>query len=77
MGLSLGLDSLTAPGATGSYNSHFASKAATAAAALTQGGYDFVLLHVKAVDDTGHDRMLAMKVRGLPAGTGSLCWEGP
>jgi hypothetical protein len=28
----------------------------------TAGGYDFVLLHVKAVDDTGHDRMLSMKV---------------
>jgi 2,3-bisphosphoglycerate-independent phosphoglycerate mutase len=29
------------------------------------GRYNFVLLHVKAVDDTGHDRMAAMKVGGL------------
>lgn len=67
LGLCFGLDSLEAPGATGSYDSHFASKAATAAAALVSGGYDFVMLHVKAVDDTGHDRMLSMKVGCLAA----------
>jgi len=61
--MSLGIDSLDAPGATGSYDSDLASKAATACAALAAGGYEFALLHVKAVDDTGHDRMVAMKVR--------------
>ena len=35
-----------------------------AVGALVSGGYDFALLHVKAVDDTGHDRMAAMKVGG-------------
>ena len=115
--MSLGIDALDAPGATGSYDSDFASKAAVvrggmhacaahlawvlrhactplcctavawrqrlprsaavaagptprmhaapamqACEALISGGYDFALLHVKAVDDTGHDRMVAMKV---------------
>lgn len=62
--MSFDIVSLDAPGATGSYDSHFASKAAVAADALVNKGYDFALVHVKAVDDTGHDRMLAMKVRG-------------
>lgn len=57
------MPALHAPGATGSYDSHLASKAAVAAGALAGGGHDFVMVHVKAVDDTGHDRMLAMKVR--------------
>lgn len=60
--MSFDIVSLDAPGATGSYDSHFASKAAVAADALVNGGFDFCLVHVKAVDDTGHDRMLAMKV---------------
>jgi 2,3-bisphosphoglycerate-independent phosphoglycerate mutase len=65
LGLSFDIASLEAPGATGSYDSHFASKAAVATDALINGGYDFALVHVKAVDDTGHDRMLAMKVWSL------------
>jgi 2,3-bisphosphoglycerate-independent phosphoglycerate mutase len=60
--MSFDIEPLDAPGATGSYDSDFASKAAVACAALVSGGFDFALLHVKAVDDTGHDRMLAMKV---------------
>jgi 2,3-bisphosphoglycerate-independent phosphoglycerate mutase len=62
--MSFDIEPLDAPGATGSYDSDFASKAAVACGALVSGGFDFALLHVKAVDDTGHDRMLAMKVRG-------------
>jgi hypothetical protein len=61
--MSFDIQPLDAPGATGSYDSHFASKAAVTCSALVSGGFDFALLHVKAVDDTGHDRMLAMKVR--------------
>lgn len=63
--MSFDIDSHDAPGATGSYDSDFASKAATAAGLLTARGYEFVLMHVKAVDDTGHDRMVAMKVGGV------------
>ncbi len=32
------------------------------AAALACGDHDFAFLHVKAVDDTGHDRDTALKV---------------
>lgn len=60
--MSFDIESLDAPGATGSYDSDFASKAAVATDALVNGGFDFAMVHVKAVDDTGHDRMLAMKV---------------
>lgn len=62
--MSFGITSHEAPGATGFYNSDFCSKAATMASCLTGGGYSFGFLHVKAVDDTGHDRMTAMKVGG-------------
>ncbi len=34
------------------------------------GGYDFGFLHIKAVDDTGHDRLVDLKasaVEGVPA----------
>lgn len=67
MGMSLGVDALEAPGATGSYDSDLASKAAVACGALISGGYDFALLHVKAVDDAGHDRLAGAKVRFLEA----------
>ena len=50
-------------GATGDYRTQFHSKAAAAADALSGGHYDFVFLHVKAVDDTGHDRQPVLKVR--------------
>lgn len=62
LGLSFDIDALTAPGATGAYNSDFASKASTICRAVTQDGYEFGLVHVKAVDDTGHDRLVSMKV---------------
>lgn len=65
LAMSLGMTPVEAPGATGAYNSDFASKARTAAECLARGGFDVVLLHVKAVDDAGHDRNLPLKVRLL------------
>ena len=50
------------PGATGDYRTEFHAKAAAVAEALIGGRRDFVFLHVKAVDDTGHDRQPAQKV---------------
>ncbi len=61
--MSFDIVALDAPGARGDYFSALHAKADTIAQALTEGGYSFGLLHVKAVDDTGHDRMVAMKVR--------------
>ena len=38
------------------------SKAEAIAEALSTGGFQFAFLHVKAVDDTGHDFLTHMKV---------------
>ncbi|KAK9901638.1 hypothetical protein WJX75_006034 [Coccomyxa subellipsoidea] len=67
LGMSLGMDCLSAPGATGDYRTQFHKKAEAISAALVDGGYRFGMLHVKAVDDTGHDRQAVLKVRYLEA----------
>lgn len=46
----------------GDYRTQFHAKAAAIADALARDSYDFGFLHVKAVDDTGHDKLLALKV---------------
>ncbi|KAJ4780290.1 hypothetical protein LUZ62_019874 [Rhynchospora pubera] len=88
LGLSLGIDILEAPGATGDYRTLLTSKAKSIASALTAPsqppprvfvpgeeefkpgrveGYDFGFLHIKAIDDAGHDKATILKVRGLEA----------
>lgn len=62
LGMSLGFDLIKAPGATGDYHTNLLSKADTALQLLHQGEYDFGFVHVKAVDDAGHDRDVAKKV---------------
>ena len=46
----------------GDYRTQFHAKAAAIAKALAEDSNDFGFLHVKAVDDTGHDKLLALKV---------------
>jgi Metalloenzyme superfamily len=65
LGMSLGMEWLPAAGATGSYDSLFHRKAAAVADAVTTGGFQFGFVHVKAVDDCGHDRLWQLKVRYL------------
>lgn len=86
LGLSLDIDILEAPGATGDYRTLLTSKATAIAKALAApmdpapqifvpgddslragcaGGYDFGFLHIKAVDDAGHDKSTGLKVRAL------------
>lgn len=88
LGLSLGIDILEAPGATGDYRTLLTSKATAIARALSaplqpcplvfvpgeddhkagrEDGYDFGFLHIKAIDDAGHDKASFLKVRGLEA----------
>ncbi|XP_058112349.1 uncharacterized protein LOC131255618 isoform X2 [Magnolia sinica] len=88
LGLSLGIDILEAPGATGDYRTLLTSKATAIAKALSAplqpcprvfvpggddqkagraDGYDFGFLHIKAIDDAGHDKASVLKVRGLEA----------
>jgi 2,3-bisphosphoglycerate-independent phosphoglycerate mutase len=76
VGITFGLDAFEAAGATGDYRSDLSAKAAAVAAAVdplscssspssSSSSYDFALLHVKAVDDAGHDRAVCLKVRLL------------
>ena len=62
IGLSVGLTVLPVQGTTGDKHSDFNAKADAAVHALRSGQYDFGLLHIKAVDDAGHDRSLNEKV---------------
>ncbi len=66
LGKSIGIDVVIAPGATGDYHTDLISKARTAVATL-QGdkGYNFAFVHVKAVDDAGHDVDVKKKVHLL------------
>ncbi|XP_050226403.1 uncharacterized protein LOC126676278 [Mercurialis annua] len=88
LGLSLDVDILEAPGATGDYRTLLTSKASAIAKALSAplqscpnvfvpgedglkpgrvDGYDFGFLHIKAIDDAGHDKASVFKVKGLEA----------
>ncbi|KAK9107153.1 hypothetical protein Syun_023164 [Stephania yunnanensis] len=88
LGLSLGIDILEAPGATGDYRTLLTSKASSIAKALSSplqpcpnvfvpgedehkpgraDGYDFGFLHIKAIDDAGHDRASVFKLKALEA----------
>ena len=48
--------------AAGDYRTQFHVKAEAIAAELSSGQYDFGFLHIKAVDDTGHDQQPVLKV---------------
>ena len=63
LGMTLGMDWIPAPGATGSYDSDFDAKSAAIVEAVTAGGHQFGFVHVKAVDDCGHDRLWRHRVR--------------
>lgn len=88
LGLSLGIDILEAPGATGDYRTILTSKAKAIAKALSapleppplvfvpgeedckdgrREGYDFGFLHIKAIDDAGHDKATLLKVKAFEA----------
>ena len=70
VGITLGIDVLDCPGATGDYRTNLTAKARAISAALAPGApgdYDLGFLHVKAVDDAGHDGNLALKVNLLRA----------
>uniref|UniRef100_A0AAV1V0S4 Metalloenzyme domain-containing protein n=1 Tax=Peronospora matthiolae TaxID=2874970 RepID=A0AAV1V0S4_9STRA len=62
LGMSLEFKIALAPGATGDYHTNLCSKAETALELLRSNEYDFGFVHVKAVDDAGHDRDVEKKV---------------
>ena len=49
-------------GATGDYQTQLHCKAHAGAQVLLSGSHDLLFLHIKAVDDTGHDRLAPLKV---------------
>ncbi len=61
-------DVVDVPGATGDYHTNLPAKGQSAAAHIAQDQYDLGFVHVKAVDDAGHDRNVELKVRPPPFG---------
>eukprot|EP00759_Apiculatamorpha_spiralis_P030516 PhF_6_TR32170/c0_g2_i2/m.47740 len=59
LGKLIGLDVIPAAGATGDYHSNYASKAKVFVESLPK--YEFGLLHVKGIDDAGHDGEVKLK----------------
>jgi 2,3-bisphosphoglycerate-independent phosphoglycerate mutase len=64
-GITFGMDLHEVEGATGFYDSNLNNKALKAVELITQDNYDFGFVHVKAIDDAGHDKNLQMKVTQL------------
>eukprot|EP01006_Ploeotia_vitrea_P022117 TRINITY_DN54532_c0_g1_i1.p1 TRINITY_DN54532_c0_g1~~TRINITY_DN54532_c0_g1_i1.p1 ORF type:complete len:429 (-),score=16.91 TRINITY_DN54532_c0_g1_i1:451-1737(-) len=65
LAMSLGMPRLQVPGATGDYHTNLDKKADALVENLTKDEYDFGFLHIKAVDDCGHDGNVALKVEFL------------
>jgi 2,3-bisphosphoglycerate-independent phosphoglycerate mutase len=63
IGMTIGIDIFDVEGATGYYDSNFSNKMATAVELITSDKYDFGFVHIKAVDDAGHDKNPDLKVR--------------
>ena len=65
VGITLGIPLIEVKGATGYYDSNLNGKAIAAAKAFKSNEYDFGFVHVKSVDDAGHDKDHKMKVEQL------------
>ena len=57
-GISFGIPIVDVENTTGYYNSNLNNKALKAIELLSTSDYDYGFLHVKAVDDAGHDKDL-------------------
>ena len=67
LGQSTNFDILKVEGATGDYNSNFLKKIEAAVDAFNDDSknYEFGFLHIKAVDDAGHDKSFSKKCEYL------------
>jgi len=63
LGKCSGMDVIDVPGATGFVDSNFAGKAAAAIEAIRK--YDFVYLHVEAIDECSHLGDLELKLKAI------------
>ena len=64
LGRCMGMDVIKVPGATGYIDTHYEGKADAALQALADG-YDFVYVHVEAIDEVSHARDLALKIKAI------------
>ena len=63
LGRCLGMDAIRVPGATGYIDTNYEGKAAAAIEALKT--YDFVYLHLEAIDEVSHEQNLKLKLRAI------------
>ncbi len=61
-GITFGIHVENVEGATGYYDSNLDGKARKTVDLITSDDFDFGFMHIKAVDDAGHDKNLNMKV---------------
>ena len=64
LGRCMGMDVIRVPGATGYIDTDYEAKADAALKALADG-YDFVYVHVEAIDEVSHAQDLALKLKAL------------
>jgi 2,3-diphosphopglycerate-independent phosphoglycerate mutase len=62
IGMHIDLDIYDVEGATGWYDSNYGNKFESAEKLLKSENYDFGFVHIKAVDDAGHDKNADLKV---------------
>jgi 2,3-diphosphopglycerate-independent phosphoglycerate mutase len=62
IGMTLGMDLIRVPGATGDYFTDFNAKAKALKYNIQTDKYNFGFCHLKAVDDAGHDHDVEKKV---------------
>ena len=65
IGMHLDFDIYDVEGATGYYDSNYYNKLNYAETLLKQDDYDFGFVHIKAVDDAGHDKNANLKVLSI------------
>jgi 2,3-bisphosphoglycerate-independent phosphoglycerate mutase len=64
LGSCMGMDVIKVPGATGYIDTNYEGKADAAVKALADG-YDFVYVHVEAIDEVSHAQDLKLKLRAI------------
>lgn len=67
LGMCMGIRVMDCPEITGDYRTKLHVKSQMMAGALLQDGHDFGFLHIKAVDDAGHDKEADLKVDCIEA----------
>lgn len=64
LGRCMGMDVIKVPGATGYIDTNYEGKADAAIQALADG-YDFVYVHVEAIDEVSHARDMELKIKAI------------